>query len=292
MSMDDYRTAGKVAQAALQYGLKLIKPGASMREVLDKIETFIAEHGCEPAFPAQSCVNETAAHHCPTEQDDHIYKDTDLVKLDVGVHKNGYIGDNASSLSLDGSHEELILAVKDAVAAAETILKPGITPDDVGRAIQAAIQKRGFQPVRNLTGHGLGQYEVHVKPSMPNYPSGDTTPLEEGTVIAIEPFATTGEGMIYNSTGATIFTLRQDKPVRSPHARATLELIKRYNGLPFTTRWLTKALDGRALLGLAELKRAGMLEEYPPLPEKTKGLVAQHEHTFLITKDGAERLTR
>jgi len=293
MSIKDYRTAGKVAHAALHYGASLIKPGASMRDVLDKVEVFIREQGCEPAFPAQSCVNDVAAHYCPTEQDDHIYTETDLVKIDVGVHKNGYVGDNAISISFDGKHQDLIDAAIAAVAAAEAVLKPGATPNDVGEAISTAITTRGFLPIRNLTGHGLAQYIVHDKPSMPNYPSGDTTLLEEGQVIAIEPFATTGSaGMIVNSTNTTLFSLKAKKPVRSPHARAALQLIEQFNGLPFTTRWITRELGGKGLLGLNELKRAGMLETYPPLPEKSGGLVAQHEHTFLITKDGCERLTR
>ncbi len=285
MSIEDYRTAGHVAHQALAYGVSLIRPGASMRTVLDKVEAFIREHGCEPAFPAQSCINEVAAHYCPTEEDDITYAETDLVKLDVGVHVNGFIGDNATTISLDGSQEELILAVKDAVDVAEALLKPGVTPNEIGRAIEHAITKRGFLPVRNLTGHGLGQYVVHDRPSIPNCPSGDRQPLSEGQVIAIEPFATTGEaGMIVNSTNPSIFSLKTVKPVRSPHARAVLQAIRAYNGLPFTTRWITRHLGRTALLGL--------IEPYPPLPEKTKGLVAQHEHTFRITTSGCERLTR
>lgn len=292
MSMDaNYEKAGRVAQEALQLGVSLIRPGASMRDVLDRVEAFIREQGCEPAFPAQSCVNEVAAHYCPTEDDDHIYRESDLVKIDVGVHCDGCIGDNATSISLDGKHENLVLAVKDAVSAAESILRAGVTPDEIGRTVEKAIRARGFQPVRNLTGHGLGPYQVHTAPSIPNYPSGDTTPLSEGQVIAIEPFATDGTGLIYNSTDPSVFMLRALRPVRTPYGRQVLALVKAYNGLPFTTRWLTGRLGRRALLGLNELRRAGMLEEYPPLPEKSGGMVAQHEHTFFITKNGCRRLT-
>lgn len=291
--LESYRRAGKVAAAALQHGISLIKPGASMRDVLDKVETYIHEQGCEPAFPAQSCVNSIAAHYCPTDRDDHIYQAGDLVKLDVGVHHEGYIGDNAITLSLDGSHEKLISAAKGALAAAEGKLRPGITPHEIGAEVERVITGWGFQPVRNLTGHGLQQWVQHAPPSIPNYPAGDHTPLREGMVVAIEPFATDGSaGLITSATDPTIFSLAMVKPVRTPHARAVLDLIQQFNGLPFTTRWLTRELGPHAILGLAELRRAGLLEEYPPLPEKSKGLVAQYEHTFLITKDGCERLTR
>ncbi|MDD9953596.1 MAG: type II methionyl aminopeptidase [Candidatus Woesearchaeota archaeon] len=288
----DYRKAGKIAAEALQYGLSLIKPGESMREVLDKIEQFILDKGAAPAFPAQSCVNDVAAHYCPTEKDDIIYKETDVVKLDVGVHVNGFIGDNAQTLSLDGKHQDLCDAARDAVETVEKMLKAGITPHEIGQTVQDTLAKHGFVPIRNLTGHGVGQYNVHCKPSIPNYPNNDMTPLEENMVIAIEPFATNGEGMIFNSTNPTVMSLRGVKPVRSPHGRATLELLQTFQGLPFTTRWITGALGGKGLLGLAELKRMGLLEEYPPLPEKASGLVAQHEYTFLIKKDGCERLTK
>ena len=281
-----------MAQDALLYGASLIRPGASMRDVLDKVEAYIRAQGCAPAFPAQSCVNHIAAHYCPTDREDYIYQAHDLVKLDVGVHADGHIGDNALTLSLDGTHEDLIAATKAALADAERLLKPGVTPHIIGAAIERAITERGFQPVRNLTGHGLQQWVQHAPPSIPNYPAGDHTPLEPGMVIAIEPFATDGSaGMITTTSDPTLFSLGSVRPVRTPHARAVLQAIEKYNGLPFTTRWLTQELGARAALGIAELRRAGILEEYAPLPERSKGLVAQHEHTFLITEDGFERLT-
>ncbi len=290
--LDHYVRAGRVAQGALKHGVRLIKPGASMRETLDAVEEYIRKRGCEPAFPAQSCTNDIAAHYCPTEQDDVVYKETDLVKLDVGVHSDGHIGDNATTVSLDGKYDDLIAGVKEALDAAERLLRPGCTPDDTGAAIQSALEARGFRPVRNLTGHGLARYTVHTEPTMPNYASGERGALREGQVIAIEPFGTTGSaGMIYNAPSPTVFSQAGQAPVRSPYARAAYDIVKRYNGLPFTTRWITRELGGRGLLGLNELRRARMLTEYPPLKEKSGGIVAQHEHTFLITKTGYRRLT-
>jgi methionyl aminopeptidase len=296
-AIKSYIKAGRVAARALQYGAKQIKPGASMREVLDSVEDHIIKHGCGIAFPAQSSVNQIAAHFCPTDTDDTVYAEGMVVKLDVGTHYDGYIGDNAVTVSLGGErhdeHQELVKSVQEALQSVERTLKPGCTPNDVGVAISNAINARGFQPIRNLSGHGLGRFKIHTEPGMPNYPTGEHTKLVEGMVVAVEPFATNGtSGLIYNSTNPTVFTLNGIKPLRTQYGRDTLALVQRYQGLPFTTRWLTRKLGSKALLGLADLRRAGMLSEYPPLPEKSGGMVAQYENTFIITKTGCRVLTK
>ncbi|MBR9700890.1 type II methionyl aminopeptidase, partial [Candidatus Woesearchaeota archaeon] len=284
--LEHYEHAGRVAKQALEFGATLIIPGAKIKDVLDKVEAFIRKQGLEPAFPAQSCVNEIAAHYCPSERDDTEYKEGDLVKLDVGVHSNGHIGDNAMTISLGSEHERLSATVKTALEEAEKILKPGITMNEIGTVIQETLHEQGFEPVKNLTGHGVSQYNQHTKPSVPNFPNGDMTELEEGMIVAIEPFGTTGDGLIYSASDATVFSLGNEKPIRSPHARKALDIIKSYNGLPFTTRWLTAEMGATALLGLRDLRQQGMLNEYPSLPEKSGGVVAQWENTFLITNKG------
>jgi len=287
-----YEKAGRVAAQALRFGTKQIVPGVSMRDVLDSVEEYIRKHGCGTAFPAQSSVNNIAAHYCPTETEDIIYKDGDVVKMDVGAHSDGYIGDTALTVSVGGHHKELVQSSIDAVNAAQKVLRPGCTPNDVGLAIQNAIVKRGFQPIRNLSGHGVGKFMIHTSPGMPNYPTGEGLPLIEHQVVAIEPFATDGTaGLIYNSTNPTLFAITSNKPLRSAYARETYSLVKSYGGLPFTTRWLTRELGSKAILGLSEMRRAGMLAEYPPLPEKSGGLVSQRENTFMITKTGCKVLT-
>ena len=289
-----YREAGRVAAEALRLAVSRVRHGVSMRAILDEAEAFIRAQGCEPAFPAQSCVNDVAAHYCPTEAEDYTYHEGDLVKVDVGAHKDGYIGDNATTISLNGpeSDRRLAQAVRDALAAVESILKAGVTPDEIGQVVQDTIKAAGFQPIRNLTGHGLARFVQHAKPNIPNYPCGEREPLRAGMVIAIEPFATDGtSGLITDGSAPTIYSIAKERPVRSPYAREALALIRRYQGLPFAARWLTSEIGGRTLLGLNELRRAGVLHAYPPLVEKSGGKVAQHENTYLITEDGFERLT-
>jgi methionyl aminopeptidase len=287
-----YEIAGRVAAQALKFGAKQIKPDANMRDVLDSVEEYILKKGCGIAFPAQSSISNIAAHFCPLDTDEVIYKEGQVVKIDVGAHHDGYIGDTALTVSIGGEHNDLVKAAVAAVEAAQETLRPGCTPNEVGAAIADAIQNRGFKPVRNLSGHGVGRFKIHTSPGMPNYASGEGKPLVENQVVAIEPFATNGSaGLIYNGPNPTLFALNGARAARTPYGRQTLSLIQTFNGLPFTTRWITRKLGSKGLLGLTELRRSGMLAEYPPLLEKSGGLVAQRENTFLITKNGCKVLT-
>ena len=287
----DWRKAGKIAAQALSYGRSLVVPGAKARDVLDAIEDRIRELGGEIAFPAQLSTNEIAAHWCAAPDDGFTFTD-EVVCLDVGVHVNGCIGDNACTIDLSGSHQPLVEASRAALEKAVSVIRPGITLGEIGTAIQETIESYGYSPVRNLSGHGLDVYDVHAYPSVPNIATADTTELPAGKIIAIEPFATDGAGAIQESTHPTVFMMVARKPVRSPYARQLLKVIESFNGLPFTTRWLTKAMPkGKVLLGLRELVRAGAVKEFPPLVEVKKGLVSQAEYTVLVG-DTPEILTR
>jgi methionyl aminopeptidase len=109
------------------------------------------------------------------------------------------------------------------------------------------------------------------------------TELEENQLIAIEPFATNGHGMVFESANPTLFSLSNIRPVRSPYAREVLTEIKNFDKLPFTTRWLTRKINPRKVrLALTELRTYGVLHEYPPLIESKKGIVSQTEHTVIV----------
>ena len=107
--------------------------------------------------------------------------------------------------------------------------------------------------------------------------------LEEDQVIAIEPFATTGAGVIYESSNPTIYALEEMRPVRSPMTRKVLKDLEQYNGLPFAHRWLVKKHGlGKTSFALRELKNLGVLHEFAPLPDQAHGIVSQAEHTVIV----------
>jgi len=278
----DYIKAGKIAAQALEYGKSLIVKGASLLDVSEKIEAKIKELGGELAFPVQLSCDSIAAHFCPEKDDKIIFKDQ-LVNLDVGVHINGFIGDCACSVDLSGKNSDLVKASSEALENAAKILKIGVKLGDIGKVIEETIKKYGFKPVKNLSGHGLSEFGIHDKPTVPNYDNKDTNTLKKGMVIAIEPFATDGVGLIQEKGDASIFQLFGKKSVRVGFVRNILKEIEKFNNLPFTTRWLTDKFSANQVkYALNQLKLLEILKEYPPLVEKNNGLVSQAENSFLI----------
>lgn len=291
-NIEDWKQAGKLASKALQFGIKQIKPGKSMVDVADSIEKKIIDMGGQIAFPAQMSCNNIAAHYCPNKDDEIIF-DKQLVCIDIGVHVNGAIGDNARTVDLSGNHSELVKASASALDNAINIVKAGVTLGEIGRVIQDSITALGFSPINNLGGHGLDIYNIHCRPSIPNFDTKDTTQLNDGQIIAIEPFATDGAGMIYESDKATIFAMAQKKPTRNIFTRQILAEIQKHQGLPFTTRWLLRKFPAiKVNFALRELLNLGVIKEYPPLLEKNKGMVSQAEHTLMVTADGCDVLTK
>jgi len=289
----DWLKAGEIAAEALAFGEELIKKGNRLLVVCDKIDDKIIELGGIPAFPTQISCNEIAAHYCPAADDEIIFEDQ-VCCLDVGASVNGAIGDNALTVDLSGKHADLVKASRDALNNAIKVIQPGVRLGDIGKEIVDTITSYGFSPVKNLSGHGLGVYGIHTKPTVPNFDTGDPTTLEEGDIIAIEPFATDGKGMIYESGQqmSTIYALINKRPVRNLMVRDILKDIESYKGLPFTTRWLTKKFPvGKVTFSLRQLSQLEIIKDYPPLIEQAKGLVSQAEHSVIV-KDKPIILTK
>lgn len=279
----DYILAGKLAAKSLHYGKSLIKEGAQVIDILDAVEAYIQKNGGFPAFPAQISLNSIAAHSCSDMDDKTSISASDVVKLDVGVHINGFIGDNALTVNLDNAHNDLVQASKKALLEASKLVRPDVAVGEIGGVIQQTITDLGFSPIRNLSGHGLGHFNIHTFPSMPNIALESSPVLEEGMTLAIEPFATNGQGAVADAGAPSVFTFVGGRGVRSPIARQMLPTLQSYNGLPFASRWLSSKFGfAKTRLGLRELERVGMVHAHPPLREIGHGLVSQHEYSFLV----------
>jgi methionyl aminopeptidase len=280
--MEDWIKAGKIASEAREYGKDLIKVGVSHFEVTEKIESKILELGGELAFPTQISVNNIAAHYNALLGNDFNFKEGDVCKLDLGVHINGAIGDTAVTVDL-GNNSKLVNASKDALNAALDIVKPGVKVSEIGRVIHETITSAGFSPIRNLGGHGLERWQIHTAPSIPNFDNGDKTLLRENDIIAIEPFASNGVGLVQNGKPSELYHIEQIKAIREPNARKILKFASnKYKTLPFAKRSLPfNRLQ--LLVGLRALKKEGLFYEYDILPErKDNSLVSQHEHTLIV----------
>jgi len=288
--LDKYRSAGRILAEVREEAVERIKEGVLLLEVAEFVENSIREKGAEPAFPCNISRNEEAAHATPSIDDKTVFG-KDIVKLDIGSHIDGYIGDSAVTVDLSGNNDELLKAPEAALNEAIKIIRDGVSTVEIGETIENTIREQGYKPVVNLTGHGLLKYNSHAPPTIPNVKYEHGVILRENDVVAIEPFATDaqGAGKVAESGNAEIYSLIKAKPVRLKEAKKLLEEIKKYQGLPFAKRWLPKE---RLDMALRTLKNMGVLRDYPVLREEGKGLVSQAEHTVIVKEDGCEVTTR
>ncbi len=287
--LEAYREAGRIAQRVLHVGAGEIREGGSLAELVQSIEQRVIEvEGAGLAFPLNVSFNEDAAHDTATPNDNRLFHAGDVVKLDLGVHVDGYIADIATTVDL-GDHSSLVDASRAALDAAINQVRPGVTAGYLGAVIQESIEARGFRPVANLTGHGLNRYAIHTPPTIPNLQIHGGAVLKEDLVFAIEPFATTGSGMVSERNRVEIYQQIGVKPVRLPAARQILAEVKDRRGMPFARRWIELEKKDIALQTLVQTR---VLHAYPVLHDIAGSLVSQAEHTLIVTSEGCLVTTR
>ncbi len=293
-TIENYEKAGQIAKQIVAFAKSIIKPNMLLLDIAEKIESKIHELGGELAFPVNLSIDDIAAHYTPYLEDE--TKATGLLKVDIGIQVNGCIADNAFSIDLtsDNKYKELIkaseLALKNALKLFEKS-KP-ISLHEIGREIQETIQKSGFSPIINLSGHGLDKYELHSGITIPNYANNNLNKLKQGA-YAIEPFATTGQGRIYEGAGSNIYKIQNLKTPRDSMAREILTYIfEKYKTLPFSLKEIQKKFGTRARIVLKQLEQQDILHHFPQLIEKSHHPISQAEHTILILKDKTIVTTR
>lgn len=281
--------AGEIAKEIKKEVLHLIKPGASLYEIAEFVEKRTIELGGKPAFPCNLSINEIAAHYTPYNGDKAVLKEGDYLKVDLGVHVDGYIADTAFTVRVGMEGDDLIEASKEALENAIAVIKAGVRINEIGKVIEETIRGHGFNPIVNLSGHVIERYKLHTGISIPNiYRPHDNYELKEGDIVAIEPFATTGAGQVIETPPTLIYMYIRDRPVRLPQARTLLSYVKKnFSTLPFAYRWLQNLMPEVQLkLALIQLEKAGAFYGYPILKEIRGGLVSQAEHTVIVEKDG------
>lgn len=295
MAIEDYEKAGRIAREVLERWKNNIKPGVKLLEIAQGVEADIVSRGAGIAFPVNISINEQAAHYTPEHATEKAFGEKDVVKLDVGVHVNGFIGDTALTVDLSGENGKLLEASEAGLEAAIAGMKPGAKVGEIGALVEEEIRKRGFKPIENLTGHRLEQFKLHAGTEIPNVKTGSSHVLKEGDVFAVEPFATSGAGRVTEGAQVEIFSFVEKRPVRLRESRRLMNYAdERFRGLPFAERWLYADFTSKLLLGsaLKELMMFGVLRPYPILSDAAKGLVSQAEKTVVIEKDGARVLTK
>jgi methionyl aminopeptidase len=298
VKVDSLKKAGKIAQQVKEFIRPKIKVNEPALKIIELTEQKINELGGSCAFPVNLAINNIAAHYTSPRKDDGlIIKDDDLVKLDLGVHVNGYLVDTAFSINFNESEslDSIITATDTAVEAAKMMIEPGINTKEVGKKIEDIIKGFDYLPIKELGGHQVERWVVHGTKKLPNLGTQGGSKMEVGEVFAIEVFASTGVGSVHNTNTCNIYSLNPYAgrvPLRRSSSRKMLGFINRnYKTLPFAERWLKDEFQMGIAFGLQELVRQGKLDAHYVLSEQKDAYVAQSEQTVVVTKDGCKQLT-
>ena len=298
--IESYIESGKIASRIREDASKMIKDGALAIDIVEYVESEILKSGAQIAFPCNLSINEVAAHYTSPAGDKTVIHAGDMVKLDLGAMIDGYIADTAVSKIADGNiderytqdeinlHEEIVEASAAGLEAAIATARAGVEISKIGAAVHEAISEYKLNPIFNLMGHSLEQNNLHAGISIPNYDNHDNYVLEEGQAVAIEPFATNGEGYINDAPGHYIFSYMANKPFRMKSTQRVLKYIQQnHRYVPFTGRWITDEFGERkGAIALKQLSDAMAVYPYAPLREKEGCFESQKEHTLIIEKEG------
>jgi methionyl aminopeptidase len=282
--LKNYEKAQSISDSAAIYARALVKEGARIIEIAEKVEGKIVQLGGKIAFPLNISINDVAAHYTPDINDGTVLKAGDLVKIDLGVHVDGYIWDKAFTVCIGQSTHPLIEASEKALAEAFKVIKAGAKVFEISEVVESAIEEFKFNPIRNLCGHGLQQYNTHTHPTIPNGRNSIKDEIEAGSVIAMEVFTTNGMGWVKESDKSLIFGFVQEKPVRLWEARQILQRAAvEFETLPFAKRWLAAKMSELKIdMALRQLLDVDAIRQYPVLREENGGLVAQTEDSVIV----------
>jgi methionyl aminopeptidase len=201
--IEKMRQSGRIVRQVLDHLRSLVQPGVSTMDLEHAAEQKMKDLGAKPAFkgyydyPCVLCtsINEEIVHGIPSDK--RVLKAGDIVSIDCGVVLDGYYGDAAITVPVDGSVSG---ELKKLLEVTEASLYKGIqqtlignSVGDVGAAVQEFVEANGFSVVREFVGHGIGT-RLHEEPQVPNFGlRGHGAKLREGMVIAIEPMVNSGK---------------------------------------------------------------------------------------------------
>ncbi len=198
--IEKMRIAGRAASEILDQISAFLRPGLTTGEVDRYAAELIAVNGCRSAFlnyrkfPGNICisVNDEVVHGIGGPR---RIQYGDVVKLDVGVFKDGWVGDTAATVAvgvIDHETSRLLQATEDTLIAAIPMVREGRRLGEICAFIEQSVISHGFSVVREFVGHGVGR-KLHEDPQVPNYGKRTDGPkLKAGMTLAIEPMVNMG----------------------------------------------------------------------------------------------------
>jgi methionyl aminopeptidase len=201
--IEKMRRSGRIVREVLDHLRTLVAPGVTTMDLERAAERRMKDLGAKPAFkgyqdyPCVLCtsVNEEIVHGIPSEK--RVLRAGEIVSIDCGVVLDGYYGDAAITVPVDGSitpeMRRLLEVTEASLQRAIEASRIGNAVGDVGAAVQEFVEANGFSVVREFVGHGIGT-RLHEEPQVPNFGSrGQGARLREGMVLALEPMVNSGK---------------------------------------------------------------------------------------------------
>jgi methionyl aminopeptidase len=294
-ALQKFRLSGKILRETREEMRGYVRENMPIIDVCEKSESLIRAKGGKPAFPTNVSINEIAAHYTSPPGDKKTIPQNSVVKVDIGVHVDGYVTDTAFTACFSSEHKRMTETAELALKTAVDNVHGEMPVGRIGSLIETAIRNRGFKPISNLTGHSVGRYLIHAGTSIPNVSQFSLTKVHAGDIFAVEPFVTLPDaaGRVEDAAEMTIFRFVKPKSLQTAHAKQMCRFIEtNFRTLPFAERWLKGAVPKEMHAeAFKELLKSKTLMAYPVFVEASGKPVAQAEHTLLITEEGCEVLT-
>src|SRR3990170_8786500 len=286
-ALEKFRLSGKILRETREEMKLFVRENMLIVQVCEKAENLMREKGGKPAFPCNVSINEVAAHYTSPPNDERRIPEKAIVKVDIGVHVDGYVTDTAFTACFSQECKSMADAAEHALKTAIDNIHPEMATSKIGGIIENDIKNRGFKPISNLTGHSVGRFLIHAGTSIPNVSQLSLTKIKAGEVYAIEPFVTVPDaaGRVEDGSEKTIFRFVKPKPLRSAYAKQLSKFIEaNFKTLPFAERWLKGAVPKeKQSEAFSDMLTSKTLMAYPVFVEASSNPVTQAEHTVLIT---------
>jgi len=310
MNLDNYINAGKIHKSVKSYIEPYLIPGIKYIDICNLIEDKIKNdttliYGTQlnngVGFPTGISVNNVAAHYTPSNNTTDILKDSDVVKIDYGVHIDGCIVDSAFTINLNNEYSTLIKASEEAVNSVIKNIGVDSRFNDLSCISKEIVESYEYnnKPLKiidNLAGHNILPWKIHggkLLYGMPSYTNDyNTIKVDDGDIMAIEFFVSNGNGttmLDMNYKNHSHYMLK-DNVTKIPlfQNKRTNKLASiiqsEFKTLPFCQRFIQNNIDYSN--NLQELFNYGYLNSYPPLLETDpKSKVAQFEHSVYISEN-------
>jgi len=314
-----YKMGADIANQAVKVLLEAAKPGVSVLSLCEKGDAFVMAETSKVfkkekdikkgiAFPTCVSVNNCVCHFSPLKSDaDYILKDGDMVKVDLGVHVDGFISNVAHSFVIGASKDNPVTGRKADVMkaahlcaeAALRLVKPGNQNSQVTEAWNKIAESFKCSAIEGMLSHQLKQHVIDGEKTIIQNPTEqqrkdhEKAEFEVHEVYAVDVLISSGEGKAKDSGQRTTVYKRDPSKQYGLKMKTSRmffsEVERRFDAMPFTLRAFED--EGKARLGVVECAKHELLQPFNVLHEKEGEFVAQFKFTVMLMANGPLRIT-